>query len=114
MQLPMLVLIHTFVNSKDGVRGVKHQVDNRTRRDRVLCRNLAFTEQIPAMTDAYLIWSLEKSRMGFRSFFDQLSCEETNAKVDSNGGQWSMTVIDAFCKCLVASMMLAYYNMCSR
>jgi hypothetical protein len=72
---------------------VKCQVDNRTHRDRVLCRNLAFTEQIPALTDAYLVWSLEKSEMGFQSFFDRLKHEETDVKVDFNGGQWSMTVV---------------------
>ncbi|KAG2031225.1 hypothetical protein BDR03DRAFT_1016312 [Suillus americanus] len=51
-------------------------------------------EQIPAMTEAYLGWCLEKSEMGFRSFFDQLRSEEsgTNEVVY----KWSMTIIDVF------------------
>ncbi|KAG0691985.1 hypothetical protein DFH29DRAFT_986014 [Suillus ampliporus] len=59
--------------------------------NRVLRRNVAFTEQIPAMTDAYLVWSLEKSKMGHWSFFDQFHDEEPN-----EGGEWTMTVVDAF------------------
>jgi Cu/Ag efflux protein CusF len=83
----------TFVHRNDGAREVR-RVDNRTRRDHVLHRNLAFMEQIPAMTDAYLIWSLEKMKMGFRSFFDRR--DEMNEVTD--GGQWTMTIIDSFCK----------------
>ncbi|KAG1880790.1 hypothetical protein F4604DRAFT_1578517 [Suillus subluteus] len=75
---------------QNGTRGVR-RVDNRTRRDRVLRRNEAFTKQIPAMTDAYLGWSLEKSKMGHRSFFDQFHNEELD-----EGSEWAMTVIDAF------------------
>ncbi|KAG1752813.1 hypothetical protein EDB19DRAFT_1824237 [Suillus lakei] len=80
---------------QDSFRSVR-RVDNRTRRDRVLRRNIAFSEQIPAMTEAYLEWCLEKSQMGFRSFFDRLHSEEsgTNEAVD----KWSMTIVDVFCK----------------
>ncbi|KAG1831132.1 hypothetical protein EV424DRAFT_1525877 [Suillus variegatus] len=79
---------------QDSFRSVR-RVDNRTRRDRVLRRNIAFSEQIPAMTEAYLEWCLEKSQMGFRSFFDRLRSEEsgTNEAVD----KWSMTIVDVFC-----------------
>ncbi|KAG1893159.1 uncharacterized protein F5891DRAFT_1131377 [Suillus fuscotomentosus] len=73
---------------QDGTRGVR-RVDNRTRRDRVLRRNEAFTKQIPAMTDAYLVWSLEKSRMGHRSFFDQSHKGELE-----DGSEWAMTIVD--------------------
>jgi hypothetical protein len=48
------------------------------------------------MTEAYLEWCLEKSQMGFRSFFDRLRSEEngTYKAVD----KWSMTIVDVFCK----------------
>jgi hypothetical protein len=80
---------------------VRQRVDNRTRRDRVLRRNIAFTEQIPAMSDAYLVWSLQKTRMGFRGFYDQYRSEYTNEMLDSDGGEWPMTVVDAFCELLL-------------
>ncbi|KAG1844785.1 hypothetical protein F4604DRAFT_1937342 [Suillus subluteus] len=75
---------------QNGTRGVR-RIDNRTCRDRILHRNEAFTKQIPAMTDAYLGWSLEKSKMGHRSFFDQFHNEELD-----EGSEWAMTVVDAF------------------
>lgn len=84
--------MNNVVNRQDGTRGVQ-RVDNRTRRDRVLRRNEAFTKQIPAMTDAYLVWSLEKSKMGHRSFFDQFHKEELD-----DGSEWAMTIIDVYCK----------------
>ncbi|KAG2362677.1 hypothetical protein BDR07DRAFT_1451032 [Suillus spraguei] len=54
------------------------RIDNRTRHDRVLRRNVAFNEQIQVMSEAYLIWSLEKSQKGFRNFFERLHSEETD------------------------------------
>ncbi|KAG2029540.1 hypothetical protein BDR03DRAFT_1044137 [Suillus americanus] len=72
------------------------RVDNRTRRDHVLRRNVAFNEQIQVMSEAYIIWSLEKSQKGFKNFFDRLHSEETDEVIDFNGGQWPVTVIDAF------------------
>ncbi|KAG1781347.1 hypothetical protein EV702DRAFT_1193530 [Suillus placidus] len=82
------------LNDRDGARSVRW--DNRTQRDRVLWRNITFNEQIPAMSDAYLLWSLEKSQKGFRNFFDRLRSEETDESIDFDGGQWPMTVVDAF------------------
>ncbi|KAG1841143.1 hypothetical protein DFJ58DRAFT_666711 [Suillus subalutaceus] len=79
---------------QDGAHRVQ-RVDNRTRRDRVLRRNLAFNEQIQIMSESYLIWSLEKSQKGFKSFYDRLRSEETEV-TDLNGGQWPVTVVDAF------------------
>ncbi|KAG2357549.1 hypothetical protein BDR07DRAFT_1453047 [Suillus spraguei] len=67
------------------------RVDNRTHRDRVLRRNQAFTEQMPVMTDAYLAWSLAKSKEEFKSFFERL---ERNLAQDC--GEWSISVIDIF------------------
>lgn len=58
---------------------------------------MAFNEQIPAMSEAYLSWSLEKSQKGFNNFFDRRRSEETNEVNDFDGGQWPMTVVDAFC-----------------
>ncbi|KAG1831413.1 hypothetical protein F4604DRAFT_1946633 [Suillus subluteus] len=82
------------LNDHDGARSVRH--DNRTRRDRVLRRNDAFNEQVPAMSEAYLLWSLEKSQKGFKNFFDRLRSEETDEANDLDGGQWPMMVVDAF------------------
>ncbi|KAG1789326.1 hypothetical protein EV424DRAFT_1476376 [Suillus variegatus] len=70
------------------------RVDNRTRRDRVLRRNQAFTEQMPAMIDAYLAWSLAKSKEEFKSFFERLRNEELES--NSDYGEWSISVIDVF------------------
>ncbi|KAG1900426.1 uncharacterized protein F5891DRAFT_1128589 [Suillus fuscotomentosus] len=70
------------------------RVDNRTHRDRVLRRNQAFTEQMPAMIDAYLAWSLAKSKEEFKSFFERLRNEELEN--NSDYGEWSISVIDVF------------------
>ncbi|KAG1899795.1 uncharacterized protein F5891DRAFT_1128794 [Suillus fuscotomentosus] len=70
------------------------RVDNRTRRDRVLRRNQAYTEQMPAMIDAYLAWSLAKSKEEFKSFFERLRNEELEN--NSDYGEWSISVIDMF------------------
>lgn len=88
-------------NDRDGVHSVRR--DNRTRRDRVLRRNDAFNEQVPAMSEAYLLWSLEKSQKGFKNFFDRLRSEETDEADDLNGSQWPMMVVDAFCMLLCLS-----------
>lgn len=72
------------------------RVDKRTRRDRVLCRNNVFAEQMVVMTDAYLVWSLTKCKDAFRGFFERLEKEGLGS--DSNCGQWSISVIDMFCK----------------
>jgi hypothetical protein len=85
------LLINTFVNRKNGTQGVC--VNNCTHQDHVLWRNKAFTKQIPAMTNAYLVWNLEKSKMGHHSFFDQFHNKELN-----EGSEWVMTVADAFCE----------------
>ncbi|KAG1859026.1 hypothetical protein DFJ58DRAFT_840305 [Suillus subalutaceus] len=82
------------LKDQDGAHRVQ-RVDNRTRRDRVLRRNLAFNEQIQIMSESYLIWSLEKSQKGFKSFYDCLRSKETEV-TDLNGGQWPVTVVDAF------------------
>ncbi|KAG2358117.1 hypothetical protein BDR07DRAFT_1489879 [Suillus spraguei] len=83
------------LKDRDNAHRVQH-IDNRTRRDRVLRRNVAFNEQIQVMSEAYLIWSLEKSQKGFRNFFECLRSEETDEVIDFNAGQWPVTVIDAF------------------
>lgn len=94
----------TRTNRKD--RGRRQQrVDNRTRRDRILRRTLAFAEQMPAMTDAHLAWSLEKSEAGFRGFFDRLSAD-TYLERDPTCGQWSVNVIDVFCAWSVQFQLL--------
>lgn len=73
-------------------------MDNRTRRDRVLRRNQAFTEQMPVMTDAYLTWSLAKSKEEFKSFFERWRTEDVERNSARDCGQWSMSVIDVFCE----------------
>jgi len=90
--------IYTHIRKdRDNAHRVQ-RIDNRTRRDRVLRRNVAFNEQIQVMSEAYLIWSLEKSQKGFRNFFERLRSEETDEVIDFNAGQWPVTVIDAFCE----------------
>ncbi|KAG2089876.1 uncharacterized protein F5147DRAFT_780521 [Suillus discolor] len=78
------------LKGRDGARRAQC-VDNCMRHDRVLWRNDAFNEQIQGMTEAYLIWSLEKSQKGFKNFLDHLCSEGTD---DVNGGQWPVTVVD--------------------
>ncbi|KAG1819866.1 uncharacterized protein BJ212DRAFT_1446161 [Suillus subaureus] len=97
-----LPISHTGGEFGDLARGVLEEVwrfvqhDNHTQHDCVLQRNVAFNEQIPAMSEAYLLWSLEKSQKGFKNFFDHLHSEETEEVVDFDGGQWPMMVVDAF------------------
>lgn len=51
-----------------------------------------------AMTDAYLEWSLAKYKAGFTSFIDQLHHEDMHLKNDTTHGQWTISVVDAFCE----------------
>ncbi|KAG1804164.1 uncharacterized protein BJ212DRAFT_1304384 [Suillus subaureus] len=54
--------------------------------------NVAFTEQIPIMSDMYLVWSLQKTRMGFQSL--QLISHK-----------WPMTVVDSFSLAIMSFVM---------
>ncbi|KAG1888001.1 uncharacterized protein F5891DRAFT_1218431 [Suillus fuscotomentosus] len=60
------------------------------------------------MTDAYLEWSLAKYKVGFTGFFDQLHREDTHLENDTTCGQWTMSVVDAFCilPCSPTSLMV--------
>ncbi|KAG1906182.1 uncharacterized protein F5891DRAFT_1125610 [Suillus fuscotomentosus] len=88
-------LLGDFWDMKDRARG-RRRIDNRTRRDRVLRRNQAFASQLLAMTDAYLTWSLEKSKADFSGFFDRLQSEDTHLPESKPTGQWTINVIDVF------------------
>ncbi|KAG2140350.1 hypothetical protein BD769DRAFT_1650890 [Suillus cothurnatus] len=95
-----LPISHAGGEFEDLARGVMGEVwrlvqriDNRTWRDRVLRRNVAFNEQIQVMSEAYLIWSLEKSQKGFRNFFERLRSEETDEVIDFNAGQWPKVIL---------------------
>ncbi|KAG1843320.1 hypothetical protein F4604DRAFT_1981913 [Suillus subluteus] len=60
--------------------------------------NQAFTEQMPVMTDAYLAWSLTKSKEEFKSFFERLQNEDLERNSARDCGEWSISVIDVFCE----------------
>jgi hypothetical protein len=53
---------------------------------------------MPAMTDAYLDWCLEKSRASFRGFFERLHGEDENLENGPAYGQLTISVIDTFCE----------------
>ncbi|KAG2040098.1 hypothetical protein BDR03DRAFT_932884 [Suillus americanus] len=89
-------LLGDFWNIKDQCRGRK-RTDNHTRRDRILRRNQAFAGQLPAMTDAYLTWSLEKSRTDLNGFFDRLRSGDAHLPESESTGQWTINVVDVFC-----------------
>lgn len=69
-------------------------MDHRTRRERILKREMAFKIQIEAITDAYLLWSHDRQSRGHwvpPSASTDLDFETTpNVPV---------TIIDIFCKC---------------
>ncbi|KAG2104996.1 hypothetical protein BD769DRAFT_1630812 [Suillus cothurnatus] len=71
-------------------------MDNHTHHDRVLHKNQAFTEQMPVMTDAYLAWSLAKSKEEFKSFFERLQNKDLESNSAWDCGEWSISVIDVF------------------
>jgi hypothetical protein len=53
---------------------------------------------MPVMTDAYLTWSLAKSKEEFKSFFERWRTEDVERNSARDCGQWSMSVIDVFCE----------------
>ena len=63
--------------------------DHRTRRDRVLRRNDAFRQQLPALTQADLNWSHEWAQKDNKEYFPKA------AGVGASG-TWSLQVIDVF------------------
>ncbi|KAG1770795.1 hypothetical protein EV702DRAFT_1248949 [Suillus placidus] len=69
------------------------QNDHRTRRDRIQRRADAFDAQLPAITEAYLDWSLQRVQSGTRpGFFHQMAKDALN-EVEADSGSWTATVI---------------------
>ncbi|KIK40552.1 hypothetical protein CY34DRAFT_24782 [Suillus luteus UH-Slu-Lm8-n1] len=73
-----------------------HHEDHRTRRDRIQRRVDAFLQQMPALTDAYLAWSLKQAKKGVMSFFEVLWHSDPHAPSDPNCGTWNLKVVDTF------------------
>ncbi|KAH7904826.1 hypothetical protein BJ138DRAFT_1119044 [Hygrophoropsis aurantiaca] len=71
--------------------------ENRTRRDCILRRTEAFDQQLPELTDGYLNWSLNRSKAGKKSFFEEFRRDENDVINDANSGQWPIKVIDVIC-----------------
>jgi hypothetical protein len=80
-------------------------MDNHTHHDRVLHKNQAFTEQMPVMTDAYLAWSLAKSKEEFKSFFERLQNKDLESNLAWDCGEWSISVIDVFCELMCCHLL---------
>ncbi|KAI5985962.1 hypothetical protein EDD15DRAFT_2175409 [Pisolithus albus] len=76
---------------KDYSRKGPRRKDYRTRRDRILRRNEAFNQQLPALTQAYLDWSYTWAKESRKEYFP---------KSGDGGGSatsWTLHVIDVYC-----------------
>ncbi|KAG2149247.1 hypothetical protein DEU56DRAFT_729669 [Suillus clintonianus] len=71
--------------------------DHRTRRDRVQHRVDAFDAQLPAITEAYLEWSLQRVRSGTRPGFFHQMAKDALTEVGADSGSWTATIVDLFC-----------------
>ncbi|KAG0708391.1 hypothetical protein DFH29DRAFT_1045059 [Suillus ampliporus] len=71
--------------------------DHRTRRDRVQRRVDAFDAQLPAITEAYLEWSLQRVRSGTRPGFFHQMAKDALTEVGADSGSWTATIVDLFC-----------------
>ena len=67
--------------------------DQQKRRDQVLCRNQAFSKQMPALSNGYLQWCLGRGGKCFREHFEKLNVDN----VSSLGSEFLITIIDVFC-----------------
>ncbi|KAI6032301.1 hypothetical protein BKA83DRAFT_4558705 [Pisolithus microcarpus] len=75
---------------KDYSRKGPRRKDYRTRRDRILRRNEAFDQQLPALTQAYLDWSYTWAKERSKEYFP---------KPEDGGGSatsWTLRVIDVY------------------
>lgn len=64
--------------------------DYRTRRDRVLLRNEAFSQQLPALTQAYLDWSYAWAKEKSKEYFPKFDDDSGSA------ASWTVHVIDVY------------------
>ncbi|KAH7904942.1 hypothetical protein BJ138DRAFT_1118930 [Hygrophoropsis aurantiaca] len=86
-----------MMNNAHKSRTRRHRgVDYRTRRDRVQRRVDAFNQQLDALTNAYMQWSLARGKNGVRGFFEERRCSP-NIDLDINAGQTTIKVVDIFC-----------------
>ncbi|KAI6014150.1 hypothetical protein BKA83DRAFT_4473883 [Pisolithus microcarpus] len=75
---------------KDYSRKGPQRKDYRTRRDRILRRDEAFNQQLPALTQAYLDWSYTREKERRKEYFP---------KSEGDGGSaasWTLHVIDVY------------------
>ncbi|KAI6094285.1 hypothetical protein EDD16DRAFT_1447419, partial [Pisolithus croceorrhizus] len=66
--------------------------DYRTCRDRILRRNEAFDQQLPALTQAYLDWSYTWTKGKSKEYFPK------SADNGSSATSWTLHVIDVYRK----------------
>ena len=91
------VYVNDTSNNKplnQNIRHTRHRVDHRTRRERVLKREIAFKIQIDAIADAFMSWNFEHQT---RSHW-----VPPPASTDSDSEAAAtvhVTIIDIFCKC---------------
>ncbi|KIK35300.1 hypothetical protein CY34DRAFT_26644 [Suillus luteus UH-Slu-Lm8-n1] len=71
-----------------------HREDHRTRRDCIQHCVDAFNQQMPALVDAYLIWSLNRAKEGVKSFFEVN--RHSDPPSDPNSGTWNVRVVDTY------------------
>ncbi|KAI6001444.1 hypothetical protein EDD15DRAFT_2361851 [Pisolithus albus] len=75
---------------KDYSRKGARRKDYRTRRDRILRRNEAFDQQLPALTQAYLDWSYTWMKGKSKEYFPE------SADDGSSATSWTLHVIDVY------------------
>ncbi|KAI6125002.1 hypothetical protein EDD16DRAFT_1763245, partial [Pisolithus croceorrhizus] len=75
---------------KDYSRKGAQRKDYRTRRDRILRRNEAFDQQLPALTQAYLDWSYTWTKGKSKEYFPK------SADNGSSATSWTLHVIDVY------------------
>ncbi|KAI6017609.1 hypothetical protein BKA83DRAFT_4058793 [Pisolithus microcarpus] len=75
---------------KDYSRKGPQRKDYRTRRDRVLLRNEAFSQQLPALTQAYLDWSYAWAKEKSKEYFPKFDDDSGSA------ASWTVHVIDVY------------------
>ncbi|KAG0694180.1 hypothetical protein DFH29DRAFT_1083929 [Suillus ampliporus] len=57
----------------------------------------AFDAQLPAITEAYLEWSLQRVQSGTRPGFFHQMAKDALTEVGADSGSWTATIVDLFC-----------------
>lgn len=103
--------VHTFSEMRTPNKRGRRE-DHRTRRDRIQRRVDAFNQQMPALVDAYLIWSLNRAKEGVKSFFEVH--RHSDPPSDPNSGTWNVRVVDTYCELFLFALFMLLANSSNR